>query len=555
MKFTAAEGMKRMRKSLEVTVDVAVRLALYLGIAMVFFQAPALAQSENAGSQELPAPGVRSGLADGDFVFVGTVESAVAHAAGWSHPPRWRFTIRFGDLDMIVGERPEQMVLGFTTHDDGAEVLEQGARVVVEARNGRIETIRPATEEAVLAAGGNPGGSDSSGAENEEVDLTELAERNNLFALDLYARLKEDGENLFFSPYSISTALAMTYGGARGETREQMARALRFAQNGTALHSAFASLAERMERVQSKGEIELHIANSLWPQKDYPFMEDYISLMKEHYGVSVTPVDYVQAAEEARKAINAWVEEQTAEKIKDLIGRGALDELTCLVLVNAIYFHGAWENLFEEDATQVAPFTAEDGRQAMDVHMMHQRSRFPYAETDMVQVLEMPYAGGDVSMVVVLPRDREGGLGRVETMLEENPGRLEEWLGMLRSREVDVYFPRFQFEWGTHTLVPELRAIGMKDAFEAGRADFSGMDGSRELFVSDVLHKAFVEVNEEGTEAAAATAVVISRQAVSISRPPVFRADHPFLFLIRENTTGSILFIGRVNEPDRAGDA
>ncbi len=387
------------------------------------------------------------------------------------------------------------------------------------------------------------------GAETLSDAEKELAENNTRFALDMFAQLKEEDGNLFFSPYSISTALAMTYAGARGDTETQMADALHFDLEQPDLHPAFGSLAARIEEAQREGEIMLNIANSLWPQKDYEFRSEYTNLLEKHYNAPVQPVDYINATEAAREAINAWVEEETREKITDLIAPGALDQLTRLVLVNAIYFKGDWKMQFEEDNTKNESFYV-NGDKTVDTPMMRQKDRFHYAETEDLQILELPYEGDDVSMLVLLPRER-GSLEKIEGMLEEKPGMLEEWAGKLRRREVRVYLPRFEIEWGAKSLVPALQALGIKDAFIGGEADFSGMDGTRELFIHDVVHKAFVDVNEEGTEAAAATGVTVGITSVQ-PEPPVFRADHPFLFLIREKTTDSLLFMGRLSEPEEA---
>ncbi len=381
----------------------------------------------------------------------------------------------------------------------------------------------------------------------------ELVRNNTEFAFDIYARLEEAGEgNLFFSPYSISTALAMTYGGARGDTAAQMAEALRFNPEQAELHAAFAALAGRLKDVQRESEVELRIANSLWPQEDYGFLDEYLGLIDSYYDARITPVDYRRAAEAARNAINTWVEEETAGKIENLIGPDTLTPLTRLVLANAIYFKGDWESPFEEEKTRDEDFHVS-GDRTVKTPMMRQRGRFQYAKTENLQILEMPYDGGDVSMLIILPREKEG-LSGVEMKLSENPRLLEEWIGRLRKREVQVFFPRFTIEWGARSLVPQLRGMGMEYAFADGQADFSGMDGTRELFITDVVHKAFVEVNEEGTEAAAATGVVVGVRSIQ-PPPPEFRADRPFLFLIRENTTGSLLFLGRLTQPEEADEA
>ena len=371
----------------------------------------------------------------------------------------------------------------------------------------------------------------------------EVVAGNNQFATDLYARLREEPGNLFFSPYSISTALAMTYAGARGDTAEQMAETLRFTAPNEDLHRAMGALVDALNKAGDDGPYELAVANALWAQSGYEFLDEYTDLVTESYRAGLQNVDFQQAAEQARQAINAWVEEQTNNRIKDLIPAGAIDPLTRLVLTNAIYFKGDWANQFDKDATRDRPFTLAGGDKT-DVPMMYQKEDFRYAENEDCQVIELPYEGDDLSMLVLLPRT-VGDLPALEAKL--SPESLENWTRRMRRREVQLYLPRFTMT-SEFSLSGTLAAMGMSDAFAPGRADFSGMDGTRELFIQAVVHKAFVDVNEEGTEAAAATGVVVG--VTSIGPPPVvFRADHPFLFLIRDNETGSILFIGRVANP------
>ncbi|MBN1268472.1 MAG: serpin family protein [Kiritimatiellae bacterium] len=379
-------------------------------------------------------------------------------------------------------------------------------------------------------------------ASAQDSDLAALASGNNAFACDLYARLRSADGNLFFSPYSISTALGMTYAGARGETAEQIARTFHFDLDQGLLHPAFAGMEGRLDAAQKKGTVQLLVANSLWPHTGYPFLPAYVNLLKEHYRVIVTPVDYVRAAETARQMINAWVEEKTKNRIKDLIPAGALNALTRLVLVNAIYFKGDWAEQFDEALTQDAPFRLSAGER-VNAPLMNRKGDYHYAETDLAQVLELPYVGNDLSMIVLLPRDPDG-LPALEAALKAKD--LGAWIAGLRKREVVVFLPKFKMT-SQFNLAKTLAAMGMPGAFGGG-ADFSGMDGTRELFISEVIHKAFVEVNEEGTEAAAATAVVMRMTAVA-QPPPTFRADHPFVFLIRERATNAILFMGRVANP------
>ncbi len=368
---------------------------------------------------------------------------------------------------------------------------------------------------------------------------------NTAFAVDLYGKLKGTEGNLFFSPYSISTALAMTYGGARENTAKQMAQTLHFSLAAEKLHPAFSSMEARLNAVQKKGNVKLSVANSLWPQKDYPFLKEYLDLTKKYYGVTITPVDFVTAAEPARLQINTWVEDKTQKKIKDLIQKGVLDAMTRLVLVNAIYFKGNWARQFRKDNTQDAPFNVSPGK-TVQVPLMTQEENFGYAETEDLQILELLYAGNDLSMVVLLPKKADGLADVEKALTAEN---LAKRIQGLHQRNTLVFLPKFkmtsQFE-----LSATLKSLGMTDAFDAA-ADFSGMDGKKGwLFISDVIHKAFVDVNEEGTEAAAATAVIMRATAMP-SAPPTFRADHPFIFLIRDNQTGSILFLGRVMDPSK----
>lgn len=373
-------------------------------------------------------------------------------------------------------------------------------------------------------------------------NLEPVVRANTGFALDLYAKLRDADSNLFFSPYSVSTALAMTYGGAEANTARQMAGTLHFGLKEEQLHSGFAELEARLDEVQKKGDVQLYVANSLWPQDDYPFRREYLSLMKEHYGVSITPVDYVKAHEEARRIINKRVEDQTKDKIKDIIRPNDLDPTTVLVLVNAIYFKGNWASQFSEDKTHTTEFTLPGGERK-NVAIMQQEGRFGYKELEDAQVLELPYVGEQLSMFVVLPRDADGVSDLEDVLTEKN---LRSWTSNLPRVTVRVFLPKFNVTWGTFELKESLQALGMRDAFVSGRADFSGMDGTKRLFIGRVLHKASIEVNEKGAEAAAATAVVMMRAP---ERTHTFRADHPFLLLICDNSTGSILFLGRIVDP------
>lgn len=394
-------------------------------------------------------------------------------------------------------------------------------------------------------------------AEKGRETATEVTvAQNNLFAFDLYGKLRAREGNLFFSPYSISTALAMTYAGARGNTDTQMAKVLHFATvpsetvpakktlARTQFHSAFGTIVKDLNARGEKGGYELTVANALWGQKGYGFLEEFLHLVKANYDGQLSEVDFMKAAESARKTINAWVEKKTNNKIKDLIGRGALDRMTRLVLTNAIYFKGNWDRQFKEDRTKDAPFTLLSGDK-VDVPMMNQKAEFRYVEAEVFQALELPYVDNELSMIILLPKELDG-LPEFEKELTIED--LSACLGKLRNREVIVSIPRFKMT-SRFGLASVLKSMGMADAFSPGRADFSGMNGKKDLFISAVIHKAYVDVNEEGTEAAAATAVTMKVTSIGPTQIPVFRADHPFLFLIRDNLSESILFIGRVTDP------
>ena len=366
---------------------------------------------------------------------------------------------------------------------------------------------------------------------------------NNAFALDLYAKLRATEGNLFFSPNSISTALAMTYAGARGETESQMAKTLHFTLGQEKLHAAFSELAKAFKAEHDTQGYQLNVANSLWVQKDYRLLEEFLEVTKKNYEAAINQVDFHTAHEAARKTINVWVEQKTNAKIQDLIQPGILDDMTRLVLVNAIYFKGQWAAKFKESLTRKEPFTVSPGTTAK-VQMMNQKERFNYMENDLLQVLSLPYQGKDLTMVVLLPKKIDG-LAELEHTLTLDT--LNQWLGLLREQEIMVFLPKYTMT-SQFQLADTLGSMGMPDAFAPNKADFSGMDGTRSLCISAVIHKAFVDVNEEGTEAAAATGVAMRLTAV-LEPPPVFRADHPFIFLIRDNRTGSILFMGRLAHP------
>ena len=375
----------------------------------------------------------------------------------------------------------------------------------------------------------------------ETAATAAVVQGNTAFALDLYGQLRSRAGNLFFSPLSLSLALAMTYVGAQGQTAEQMATVLHFPANQEQMHQAFAAMSKDLLDHKEK-KYQLHIANALWGQKGYHFRDAFLQTTKTYYGAGLNEVDFRTAAEEARQTINAWVEEQTKEKIKDLIPPGALDALTRLVLTNAIYFKGDWVLPFKKEQTKDEAFKVS-ATQQVTVPMMQQTAFFNYLDGEGFQALELPYVGDTLSMVVLLPKKIDGLVNFEGSLSVET---LTEWLSKLESREVVVSLPRFTMTV-EFALKEVLSAMGMPLAF-SGEADFSGISEEEKLHIADVFHKAFVDVNEEGTEAAAATGVVVRTTALG-PPPAVFRADHPFLFLIRDVRSGGIVFLGRLVQP------
>ena len=357
-----------------------------------------------------------------------------------------------------------------------------------------------------------------------EGDMPTLVEGNSAFAFDLYQALKGEEGNLFYSPYSISLALAMTYGGARGETEQQMAKTLRFILSQSDLHPAFngldGELNQRGEGAQGKDEEGFRL----------------------NYGAGLRILDFINAPEESRITINDWVSDQTEARIEDLIPQGLINSLTRLVLTNAIYFNAAWESPFEERATADGTFHLLDGSE-VTVPMMKQTDSFGYTVGDSYQAVELPYDGGELSMVILLPQADQ--FEAFESAM--NAQQINKIITELQHKRIALTMPKFEFE-SSFGLKKALAEMGMPVAFSYN-ADFSGMTSSRDLFIADVVHKAFVSVDEAGTEAAAATAVVMMVKAMPGEAVEV-TLDHPFIFLIRDIETDAVLFIGRVSNPN-----
>ena len=378
-----------------------------------------------------------------------------------------------------------------------------------------------------------------------EADLAELVAGNSAFAFDLYQAIREGGGNLFYSPYSISLALAMTYAGARGETEQQTADTLHYTLPQDRLHPAFngldLELASRGEGAEGKdGEgFRLNIVNSIWGQTGYEFLSEFLDTLAENYGAGLRLLDFMKAPEESRGVINDWVSEETESKIEDLLPPNSITSDTVLVLTNAIYFNAAWSHPFDEELTHDGPFNLLDGSQ-VTVPMMEQIEYFGYAEGKGYQAVELPYEGEELSMILLLPE--AGRFEEFASALDAN--RVASILQDISPEEVHLTMPKFTYESGFR-LKETLAAMGMPAAFTG--ADFSGMDGTRILFIDDVYHKAFVLVDETGTEAAAATAVVVAKAAPT--PPKEVTVDRPFIFLIRDIETDALLFLGHVVNP------
>ncbi len=378
--------------------------------------------------------------------------------------------------------------------------------------------------------------------------MNTLAASGNAFALDLYSRVAGGEGNLFLSPYSIHSALSMVYAGARGETAGQMQHVLHLStdQNRTAeIYGQMIKDLNQGGEGRGKPNYKLVVADAVWGQKGVSFVPDFRNVLEDDYGAQLEVADFTKP-EDARARINSWVAEKTESKIPDLIPPGALTPETRAVLANAIYFKSAWESSFEKTATINAPFHPA-AAESIQVSMMRQVHSFDYAENADLQVVALPYFRERLSMVVLLPRQVDG-IGALEKEL--TPDSLDVWTKNLLPHRVDLSLPRFKFSARLSSLASTLSAMGMTTAFDPKTADFSGMVEADRWFISQVIHQAFVDVNEEGTEAAAATAVGM---ATAIMQPPerpiVFRADHPFFFVIRDNGTGALLFMGRVANP------
>ncbi len=387
-----------------------------------------------------------------------------------------------------------------------------------------------------------------------DADVSSLVDGNNAFALSLYRSLEATDGNLAFSPYSISLALAMTYAGARGETGSQMAQALHYTLPQDRLHPAFNRLDLALAHAgqpasQDEHPLKLKIANAVWAEQTFSFLQQYLDLIALNYGAGVQLADFANQPQAVRQQINNWVSDQTEKKIEDLIPDGALDKSTKMVLVNALYFKADWQNPFDPNNTHDAPFTLLDGSQVQAHQMSDHFGGIPYTSGNGYQAVELGYQGNTAAMDLIVPD--AGTFQSFESNLDAK--KLDEILKSMQPMAVDLAMPKFTFK-SAFDLGDRLSSLGMSDAFNPDLADFSGMTGKRDLYIAKVLHQAFVAVDEKGTEAAAATAVIMAPSSAMLPDQQL-TIDRPFIFVIRSLSrgadSGQILFIGRVLDPTK----
>ncbi|MFA6215572.1 MAG: serpin family protein [Patescibacteria group bacterium] len=370
---------------------------------------------------------------------------------------------------------------------------------------------------------------------------------NDEFGLNLYTKYKTKDGNIFFSPYSISSALAMTYEGAKGQTAAEMQKVFGFLADPTDRRSSFAKI---YNDLNAKNEdYQLNTANALWVQKDFPFLADYLNLVEKYYGGKATNLDFINQTEQSRQTINQWVEKKTNNKIQNLLPQGSVSGDTRLILTNAVYFKGTWLFPFEKSSTQKKDFQLTPTNTVTVDMMQLYGKKFNYSETNKLQALEIPYKGDKISMLILLPKNND--LAYLENNL--NLKNLNEWKTSMNSEKVTVFLPKYKFDT-KYDMAQDLTQLGMPTAFNCSLADFSGMTGKTDLCIDQVIHKAFIEVDEQGTEAAAATAVIMKTSMAGPTQPEkiyFFNADHPFIFLIQDKQSGNILFLGRVSDPTK----
>ncbi len=377
----------------------------------------------------------------------------------------------------------------------------------------------------------------------EKIKGDEMEESVNKFNFDLFENFmkKDFGENVFFSPFSIYSAIEMVYEGSKGETKEELEKVFYFIKDENKRRNGFKIFMEELNKKDKN--FNLQIANGIWIQKNFKVLKKYIKLVEKYYFGKAKNLDFALDPKNSRKIINDWVEEKTMGKIKDLIPEGFLNSSVKMVLTNAIYFKGFWLQRFDKNFTRDEDFIKRDGK-VIKVPMMRIRGlRFNYGEGNDFQILQLFYEGEKISMVFLLPKIDK--ISEFENNL--NYENYRKWKGLLKNRKVDIFIPKFKFN-SKYYLSSILKERGMQKSFTL-EADFSGITGKKDLMVSEVIHQGFIQVDEEGTEAAAATGVVMRLTSVLPERIPQFKADHTFYFFIEHKETGTILFSGRVEEP------
>lgn len=380
----------------------------------------------------------------------------------------------------------------------------------------------------------------------EIVSIKDISLANNEFAISLYKKIGDEGKNIIFSPYSISSALAVTYAGAKGNTAREMAEILWFPEDQESFHTGYKTFTDSIQLTGIEKGTELRIANALWVQDDYKLRQDFLELADSCYKAKAENVNFKkpEELELTREKINRWIEKITNDKIHDLIPRGMLKEVTRLVITNAIWFNGNWMNPFDKSNTSSSLFNISR-EFTVTTDFMHQKSHAGYYEDEEVQALELAYKGNKKSMVIILPKETDGWklVGRVLTS-----DRLSIISREMVDKEVEMAIPKFTYE-SQFNLKETLVLMGMKEPF-SDDADFSGMTGANDLKIDEVIHKAFIEVNESGTEAAAATAVIMVLKSALEEESIRFNANHPFIYFIMDKTTGGIIFMGRFVNPE-----
>ena len=431
-------------------------------------------------------------------------------------------------------------------------VCKEGLQLVIKSKVGSPACVKPSSA-AKLALWGwagtvdqHPNPIDTTPDETPDTtpkSINEVVNLNNMLGFEIYSNLiEEKQENIFFSPYSISSAFSILYEGARGTTQDEIQSVFHFIKEDQTRRDHANQIISDLNKPSQN--YLLSTANALWVQDKFPILQEYKDVTETYYLSTTENLDFVTQPEESRNTINGWVEEKTNDKIKDLLPQGSINDMTRAVITNAVYFLGNWTVQFDENLTKEDDFKISE-QKTVKAPMMNIEQNFNYASTNNLQILQMSYKGDDLSMLVLLPKDND--LLSLEKKLSvEN---LNDWKSNLAKKQVNVYLPKFKLET-TYSLVENLTNMGMSSVFVSGQADLSGINKDADLYVTGVFHKAFVAVDEKGTEAAAATGIVVSITSVG-PQPEIFRADHPFIFLIQDERTGLILFMGKVMDPTK----